>query len=122
MEKRCCHELFRDWRRVQCHNKANVEWDGKLYCGVHDPVKVAARRAKTQARWDAERKAENDKYKRLRLASEAYALLEATCPDDPLGNLERLIAADKEAHRQWRAEQKKEIDAFFDEADKEAGE
>ena len=53
---------------------------------------------------------------RVERAVSAIELLEAAYPDDPIGTLERLIAADKEAHRQWRAEQKKEIDAFFDEA------
>jgi hypothetical protein len=34
---------------------------------------------------------------RAKRAFQALELLEATYPDDPLGTLERLIAADKEA-------------------------
>ncbi len=74
---------------------------------------------------EMEKFSDHQKWERERRAFQALELLEATYPDDPISNLERLIAADKEAHRQWRAEQKKEIDAFFDssnEADKEAGE
>lgn len=35
-----------------CSNRATVERDGKLYCSVHDPVKVAAKRAEKQAAFD----------------------------------------------------------------------
>lgn len=32
-----------------CSRRATVERDGALYCSIHDPVKVAAKRAEKQA-------------------------------------------------------------------------
>ena len=32
-------------RKHHCRNKGSIERDGKLYCGIHDPVAVDIRRA-----------------------------------------------------------------------------
>lgn len=38
-----------------CSNRATVERNGKLYCTVHDPDRVAAKRAERQAAYNAAR-------------------------------------------------------------------
>lgn len=37
-----------------CRNKAKMTHEGKGYCGIHDPVKKAAKRAERDAKWQAE--------------------------------------------------------------------
>lgn len=60
------------FRGHMCQKKAKVTVDGKSYCGVHDPEKVAARRAAQDAKW----KAENDRWsKNYALQSAAQAML-----------------------------------------------
>jgi hypothetical protein len=51
-----CQALVRGvWLNVECGKPGKVEVEGKWYCGIHDPVKVAKRRANTEAKWAAER-------------------------------------------------------------------
>jgi uncharacterized Zn finger protein (UPF0148 family) len=95
--QRCCAEVWKGWRYEPCANNSKVERDGKFYCGVHDPVKVAERQARHDRARLAQRKAEAYEATRQLRARKALSLLEATYPDDPISNLERLIAADKEA-------------------------
>lgn len=40
---------------LPCVNAGKVERDGRWYCGIHDPVKVAARKAKRDAAETVER-------------------------------------------------------------------
>jgi len=42
------------WHRWKCGKTAKVEHEGKHYCGTHDPVKLAARRAEKAAKWNAQ--------------------------------------------------------------------
>ncbi len=44
----------------QCFNYAKVERDGKWYCGIHDPIAWAKRRADRDAMWEAEQKMKRD--------------------------------------------------------------
>ena len=65
----CCERVVGPRVTVyQCRNRAKVERDGKPYCGIHDPERVAARRRAQDAhyaeksrqmhrRWDLERSA-----------------------------------------------------------------
>jgi len=41
-------------RGYQCQNKPVVTEDGKLYCRIHSPEYVKAKRVKQQAKWDKE--------------------------------------------------------------------
>jgi hypothetical protein len=101
--QRCCAEVNGpggfNW--YPCSNKAKVERDGKHYCNVHDPVRRAERASQQKAKWreeiEFEQFSDHQKWERERRAFQALELLEATYPDDPIGTLERLIAADKEA-------------------------
>jgi len=71
MEGKCCETVYAPgaWRSHICGKKAKVEVNGKLYCGIHDPIK--------RNRIDAERKVAYDaKWERNRLISEKSRLLE----------------------------------------------
>ena len=60
MSQRCCQTIFGE--RVQswqCTRAGKVGRDGKWYCKQHDPVAVKAKQEAWQAKWDAERKAQN---------------------------------------------------------------
>ena len=46
----------------QCARNASVERDGKSYCWQHDPERVAAEKAKSKKRWDAEFEADTAKH------------------------------------------------------------
>ena len=35
----------------QCANPGKVERDGRFYCGHHDPVRIAEKRAKQEIKW-----------------------------------------------------------------------
>jgi len=41
---------------ASCSNNAKVEVDGKHYCGIHDPKRLAEIRRKNQIRYDTEAK------------------------------------------------------------------
>lgn len=67
MAEQCCKNVYRTggpWGGSSCSVPAKVNVDGKWYCHIHDPAKVAKRRAlenkRSQERWrkeQAERKA-----------------------------------------------------------------
>lgn len=68
-DARCCKRVYGDSMRGHpCRNRAKVFHDGEFYCGVHDPVKVAERRKKSQekrtAEWEAARKLEQKRHER----------------------------------------------------------
>ncbi len=59
---RCSKRIF-DGSRVDfgghmCRKKATIERDGKPWCKLHDPERVAAKRAEREARWNAEHDAQ----------------------------------------------------------------
>ena len=50
MSEKCSARTRGDvWRDYPCSKNAKVYRDGKWYCGIHDPVKVAEREAKRSA-------------------------------------------------------------------------
>jgi hypothetical protein len=53
-DAKCCHEIARGWGFTPCGKSAKTEHQGRLYCGIHDPVRVAAKRDELQAKWKAE--------------------------------------------------------------------
>lgn len=53
---KCCTRILSDWGRGHpCKNTAKVTENGKPYCGVHDPARDRAKRAKWHEEWKAER-------------------------------------------------------------------
>ncbi len=70
----------------RCQNRAKVCRDGKDYCGIHDPLRVKDRRAKQEAKYEAERKLSSAKYSYLNARMEAADELEKLSPDDFTGH------------------------------------
>ena len=51
----CAKDVYRGrFSSSPCARTAKVERNGKHYCGIHDPVSVAEKRAKRDAEWRAE--------------------------------------------------------------------
>jgi hypothetical protein len=76
------------WGSSVCENKVNVERDGKPYCGTHDPVKVAARRAKKDEKYRAERETKDEIFEAAKAVCSA---LGAGCPVWGRDGIERAI-------------------------------
>lgn len=47
-----------------CTRNASIVRNGKPYCKQHDPERLAEQNRIRQAKWDAERKARNEEYRR----------------------------------------------------------
>ncbi len=77
MSERCCFDVGKGYHVTLCANPGKVQVDGKWYCGVHDPIKKAAKQAATNAKWAAERALENKigdrKALKMKLADAAIA-------------------------------------------------
>ena len=77
---RCCADV-RDqgtWPSYhKCGNKGKVQVDGKWYCGIHDPAKIAERDARHKAKYDAEM----DKWRKERRAFHCFDELVAVIED-----------------------------------------
>ena len=52
--KRCCCRVFTTWRPSQCWNRGKFEEGGHFWCGHHLPSRVAAKEAKSKAKWEAD--------------------------------------------------------------------
>ena len=39
---------------MQCSRRPKVEVEGRKYCTIHDPARIAAKRAERISKWDAE--------------------------------------------------------------------
>ncbi len=52
--KTCCKKICHSWRFAAGGKPSRVEQNGKFYCGIHDPVRAAEKRAARNAKWDAE--------------------------------------------------------------------
>lgn len=77
IDVRCSKTVFGDrGHHYQCTRNATVKRDGKSYCFQHDPVNVAKRDKKRQAKWDAEWKAKQKKWNRAEAGLKALLLLE----------------------------------------------
>ena len=68
----CCHVKWTGWGSAVCGKPAKMEYEGKPYCGLHDPIKAKAKRDATDARWRAEMQTE--KAKRIADAAAKSAL------------------------------------------------
>ena len=64
-----CTAVTRDptgWgHRYPCTYKAKMQHEGKGYCGIHDPVKKAAREAERKAKYDARLKRSDERQHKL---------------------------------------------------------
>lgn len=62
-DKRCCKVVYGDlFGGRPCSRPVKYEIHGKSYCSIHNPDKVKERRAKLEAKWDAESKVEEDRW------------------------------------------------------------
>ncbi len=52
-----------------CPNQGKYQTAGKWYCGMHDPKRIAARRAKIREKLDKEREQRTEYYKRKEMLS-----------------------------------------------------
>lgn len=65
-EAQCIEHVYgrdRGSRGSPCGKLAKVERDGKPYCGTHDPVRVAEKRAARDAEWEREQAAHDRKHR-----------------------------------------------------------
>lgn len=93
--RQCEHAKSGNWRRyrTRCTHNAKVERGGHYYCGVHDPVRVAEKRAKRDAGWRANVRAEVS-----RAECTAKLIADAAGPEatrEQLRELARLILESK---------------------------
>lgn len=61
---KCCEQVYSGspYFPYTCGKTAKVERDGKHYCGIHDPVRLAEKRRRNQKAWDAEYEAKKKKF------------------------------------------------------------
>ena len=88
-DHKCAARTFRGHHFYSCHKLGKVEEDGKWWCGIHAPSKVAARRAKRDALWKTEDEARGKRYARHEAARE---IVEAALNDDAAA-LQAAVAA-----------------------------
>jgi uncharacterized Zn finger protein (UPF0148 family) len=80
MSNTCC-ALVRagsQWHRIACGKTAKVEHEGKWYCGIHDPVKKAAKDKEREAKWKAQWELDAQRNRMQSAAPELYERLQAT--------------------------------------------
>lgn len=71
----CCGRIWNGRRQQDCGKPAKVEVEGKHYCGIHNPIAIAEKQAKREAKWAEERnEAEKAKSARLEAARRAECL------------------------------------------------
>lgn len=49
----CTHVSHENYYRVRCYKPAKMTHEGHGYCGMHDPLRKAARQAAKRAEWEA---------------------------------------------------------------------
>jgi len=62
----------RGWYSHQCLNKPKVEREGKLYCGVHDPVRLKKLYDEKHKEWEKEWAETEAKRKRINLMTKYF--------------------------------------------------
>lgn len=78
--KRCCKQLFGTrfgYRGAPCSKKATAVRDGKWYCGIHDPEKVAERKKLQKEKWSAKAKINAERWRLQCAAPDLLAALQA---------------------------------------------
>ena len=73
-KKGCIAEFMTSggWRMQSCSRTGKIERNGKFYCGIHDPMKVKARRDAAQKKWDDKWKVQEAKLERVKAMSEYF--------------------------------------------------
>lgn len=94
-ESRCRAAVYGDWSSSQCGNKAKyfreVEYKGEIttlgYCGIHDPPRVAKKKAERAAAWEEKMEAWQRKGDLQKAKAEALELVMriAAGHNDPRG-------------------------------------
>lgn len=69
MKSKCCMTVsgegkWGSFHPHRCTKNATSERDGKSYCSIHDPEKVAAKKIAREAKWDEESKSRQRKWDR----------------------------------------------------------
>jgi len=78
--QRCCERVYSSsYPGHTCGNPAKMEHEGKPYCGIHDPVKRAAREAASKAKWDALWKAKTERWAEEKKLEERRTACELAC-------------------------------------------
>ena len=72
MDKRCCEDVRDTVLFHQCSRTARFLHDGKHYCGTHYPPNVEKRRAKIDAKYNAESKRDSTRYEIAGLKAKMY--------------------------------------------------
>lgn len=84
-EERCSEEVWDGHFHWQCRNRAKVGWNGRWYCGIHDPVRLEEKRKKLEEKWGKERNEKQEKWRRDKAAT-------AVCEGASTEELEQLGA------------------------------
>lgn len=73
MKERCDRQIMSqgEFHIHQCTRRAKIERDGKSYCGLHDPVVVAAKDKARKAKRHAEWKQKQERWDRQKREKEA---------------------------------------------------
>lgn len=81
----CSEHIFSQWGDHRCSKPVTVQREGKLYCTIHDPERIAQKQAERDAEWQTERLADAQKRLRAECAEEALKLVELwNYPDSKL--------------------------------------
>lgn len=95
-EKQQCSVRVFDGSRMNfqgymCHKPAKVQADGKWYCATHDPEAVKRRNAKQEEKWEAQRKADHERWDRQAYNTKAGDACRALGIVDPETELPKLV-------------------------------
>ena len=69
----CVGSVWNGYRSQGCGNRAKALVEGRWYCGIHDPVAVAAKRDARAAKWRAEEDARQARFAAQRQAADETA-------------------------------------------------
>lgn len=82
--KFCEAKIYSMWVFRKCNKPAKMEYKGKYYCGVHDPVKREEKKKVRNAKWEKEWAESEEKHRRL-------GLMKQLLDDKTTEELERMV-------------------------------
>ncbi len=53
-KKKCCARIYAGLNGYQCRNNATIDRFGKVYCRIHDPVRIKEKIEARNKKWDKE--------------------------------------------------------------------
>lgn len=75
----CCKVIsYNGWPQGKCGKPSKIEYEGRHYCGIHNPIAKAEKNAIKNAAWKAEREA-NDAAQAKALAARKELERRAAC-------------------------------------------